>query len=94
MKKVLIYTFAHLILTQTATAADVVAGARPEQRPAQAPVIQQYAKSPAWYAQALRGVYPPYPRSLGFLDAQGAWYTPFTRPGMAAPYDLRGWHTE
>ncbi len=24
--------------------------------------------------------------------SQGEWYTPFSRPGMPGPYDLRGWH--
>ncbi len=70
-----------------------VAGSQPDRRPAQAPHIQQHTQSPAWYAQALRGVYQPFPPSLGFLEAQGAWYTPFNRPGMPAPYDLRGWHS-
>jgi hypothetical protein len=34
----------------------------------------------------------PYPASLRFLEDQGNWYTPFNRPGMLPPYDIRGWH--
>ncbi|MBI4969323.1 MAG: hypothetical protein HZC25_14495 [Rhodospirillales bacterium] len=26
------------------------------------------------------------------LKAQGGWYTPLTRPGMPAPYDINGYH--
>jgi hypothetical protein len=70
-----------------------VAGVHPEQRPAGAPVIQEVKKDRAWYDSALTGVSPPFPASLIFLDVQGNWYTPFTRPGMRAPYDLRGWHS-
>jgi hypothetical protein len=41
----------------------------------------------------LHGVSSPIPESLKFLNDQGAWFNPFTRPGMTGPYDLRGWHT-
>jgi len=70
-----------------------VAGVRPDARPAGAPTITTVTKDAAWYARALTGIDPPYPRSLRFLEDQGAWYTPFTRPGMLPPYDLRHWHT-
>ena len=69
-----------------------VAGARPAERPATAPTISQFSKTPQWYGRALTGLRPPYPASFRFLDDQGAWYTPFTRPGMVGPYDLRGFH--
>ncbi|MEZ5839581.1 MAG: hypothetical protein R3D02_03850 [Hyphomicrobiales bacterium] len=69
-----------------------VAGSTPDQRPAGAPVIEKVEHDKAWYAHALTGVVPPYPPSLNFLDRQGEWYTPFTRPGMPGPYDIRGWH--
>ena len=70
-----------------------VAGVMPSQRPAGAPVITQFEKDTAWYTQALHGVSRPYPASLRFLEDQGAWHTPFNRPGMPPPYDIRGWHT-
>lgn len=70
----------------------VIAGVRPSARPAQAPIVREFKKNPAWYAQALTGLREPYPRSLRFLEDQGAWYTPFARPGMTGPYDIRGRH--
>ncbi len=70
----------------------VVAGLAPWERPAAAPVITEMAKGDDWYAHALTGVEPPYPASLRFLEDQGAWHTPFTRPGMTGPYDIRHWH--
>ena len=69
-----------------------IAGTSPDRRPAGAPVVQDYSKDAAWYAQALAGVEPPYPASLRFLEDQGAWFSPFDRPGMIGPYDLRGLH--
>ena len=69
-----------------------VAGSEPSQRPQGAPVIERVKHDKQWYEEALTGVNQPYPRSLRFLDSQGNWYTPFNRPGMPAPYDLRGWY--
>ncbi len=69
-----------------------VAGTKPDQRPADAPVVHELEKNGAWYDHALTGVDSPYPYSLRFLEDQGAWFTPFTRPGMTGPYDIRGWH--
>jgi hypothetical protein len=69
-----------------------VAGTTPWQRPAGAPVIEWVRHDQGWYEHALTGISPPYPRSLYFLDNQGNWYTPFNRPGMLPPYDIRGWH--
>ncbi|MFB2531554.1 hypothetical protein ACEYYB_06730 [Paracoccus sp. p4-l81] len=69
-----------------------IAGVKPWERPAGAPVITEYVKSPEWYANALFGVSEPYPASLGFLEDQGGWWTPFNHPGMPGPYDIRGWH--
>ena len=69
-----------------------IAGTTPWQRPAGAPVIEWVQHDKAWYAHALTGISRPYPRSLYFLDNQGNWYTPFNRPGMWPPYDIRGWH--
>ena len=68
------------------------AGLRPFERPQDAPVITDVRKGGAWYAKALKGVERPYPMSLRFLDDQGAWFTPFTHPGMTGPYDVRSLH--
>lgn len=68
-------------------------GATPWERPEGAPVTNQYEKGAAWYTQALQGISQPYPPSLRFLEDQGAWHTPFNRPGMPPPYDIRGWHS-
>lgn len=68
-----------------------VAGLEPDQRPAGAPAITT-AQEPG--AGALHGVIAPVPENIGkFLRNQGNWYTPFTRPGMTGPYDIRGWHS-
>ncbi len=70
----------------------VVGGAFPDRRPEDVPAITVFAKDFAWYAGMLHGIPPPFPDSLRFLDDQGAWYTPFDRPGAPGRYDLRGWH--
>ncbi|NWG40130.1 MAG: hypothetical protein HXY27_09255 [Hydrogenophilaceae bacterium] len=69
-----------------------IAGLDPSVRPAGAPVITSYPKYAAWYRHALTGVVKPYPASLRFLESQGPWHTPFVRPGMTGPYDIRNWH--
>lgn len=69
-----------------------IAGTEPDRRPQGAPVIAEFNKSDAWYTNALRGVQLPYPYSLRFLEYQGAWYTPFNRPGLTGRYDIRGLH--
>lgn len=70
-----------------------VAGTQPDARPVGAPQITAVTRAPDWYQRAMHGISQPYPPSLGFLNSQGNWYTPFTRPGMLPPYDIRGWHT-
>lgn len=69
-----------------------IAGTAPYQRPEGAPTITAVDHTEAWRDQALTGVSKPYPASLGFLNDQGNWYTPFNTPGMFPPYDIRGWH--
>ncbi len=82
-----------ILLSGVAYAYDYpIAGVEPSVRPAGAPVITIYRKDTAWYRHALTGVVPPYPSSLRFLEYQGAWHTPFVRPGMTGPYDIRNWH--
>lgn len=63
----------------------------PSQRPVNAPVAT-FERGIGWYTGALAGIAKPYPYSLMFLDNQGAWYTPFNRPGMPGYYDIRGLH--
>lgn len=75
-----------------AAAEDFVAGSTPWQRPAGAPVIDSVDHDSDWFRHALTGISRPYPASLRFLDDQGNWHTPFNRPGMTGPYDIRGWH--
>lgn len=69
-----------------------VAGLAPHQRPPGAPKVGEFVPNPDWRARALTGIAAPVPPSLGFLNSQGAWYTPFNRPGMPGYYDLRQWH--
>jgi len=92
-----IFRFATLALMlglhNLALASDVpIAGLNPYERPAGAPVITSYDKAGDWYTKALTGVSQPYPGSLRFLEDQGPWNTPFNKPGMTGPYDIRGWH--
>jgi len=69
-----------------------VVGTNPQQRLADAPEVREMAKPHGWYTWALTGITEPYPLSLQFLERQGNWYTPFIRPGMTGPYDIREWH--
>jgi hypothetical protein len=83
-----------LISTWGAVQADYpIAGLTPYERPHDAPAIKQVLKDDAWYQKALTGISKPYPNSLGFLEDQGNWYTPFIHPGMTGRYDIRSWHT-
>jgi hypothetical protein len=72
--------------------ASFVAGLAPHQRPRGAPTVREIAPDPDWRARALTGIAAPVPPSLGFLNNQGTWYTPFNHPGMPGYYDLRQWH--
>ena len=69
-----------------------IAGLTPDQRPAGAPVIRKLIKPPGWEQRFTRGIEGPLPASLRWMADQGAWFTPFDRPGATSPYDLRGWH--
>ena len=80
-----------VLLGAEGLAAAEIAGLKPSERPG-APVITTYVKTGDWYNTALKGISKPYPLSLKFLDDQGAWFTPFTQPGMLAPYDIRDLH--
>lgn len=68
-----------------------IAGVTPDARPQGAPTITEVVRDKAWRQRYLSGVVEPYTNIPGLTD-QGAWYTPFNRPGMPPPYDLRGWH--
>lgn len=69
-----------------------IAGTQPYARPAGAPQITSVTRDQAWLQRAMHGISQPHPQSLRWLDDQGNWYTPFNRPGMPPPYDIRGWH--
>jgi hypothetical protein len=71
--------------------ATYIAGVKPDGRPAGAPVITEH-RDAAFRERALRGVSEPIPQGIDFLRDQGAWYTPFSYPGMTGRYDLRGLH--
>ena len=79
-------------LAGAAAAEPPVAGTQPHARPAGAPQITTVARDQAWLQRATHGISQPLPPSLRWLDDQGNWYTPFNRPGMPPPYDIRGWH--
>ncbi len=67
-----------------------IAGTAPDRRRTDIPVIKE--APPLDKKTAFRGIDEPYPASLSVFDSQGAWYTPFTHPGMTGPYDIRGYH--
>lgn len=69
-----------------------IAGVKPYQRPDKAPVIKKVIKDEGWDKRALTGLAKPFPPSFKFLADQGNWHTPFNKPGMTGPYDIRGWH--
>ena len=89
---VLILTLPGAALAVEPPGVSSVAGLAPHQRPPGAPTIRELAPDPDRRARALTGIAAPVPPSLAFLDHQGAWYTPFTLPGMPGYYDLRQWH--
>lgn len=69
-----------------------VAGLNPSKRPVGAPVL---ASAPEISSIALSGLALPVPATITtWLQDQGAWYSPFTHPGIPGRYDLRQWHHE
>lgn len=94
MKKLMVLL--GVLMASASVLADVpvfIAGLVPDQRPAGAPVIMVFERTPAWQAQALRGITPP-PTGIDFLKYQGAWYTPFIYPNLKGRYDIRGLHAD
>lgn len=79
-----------LVLAVEADKTPYIAGTAPDQRPKGAPMVREFKKPAGWYEHAVKGIVPPYPYSLRFLEDQGAWYTPFNHPGMTERYDIRG----
>jgi len=69
-----------------------IAGVTPDHRRVDAPVIKE--APPLDEKHAFRGIEQPYPASLSVFKDQGAWYVPFTLPGMTGPYDIRGYHRQ
>jgi hypothetical protein len=89
------FSLSVLATAQAASAVNppgLVSGLAPYQRPQGAPVIREFVRTADWRARALTGISEPLPASLGFLNRQGAWHTPFIDPGMPGYYDLRAWH--
>lgn len=84
---------AGIVNSPAAVADEFVAGTTPDRRPHNAPRINILKHTPAMRARALRGVSKPIPPSLRFVDDQGGWYTPFTRPNMPGRYDIRNLYT-
>lgn len=68
-----------------------IAGVKPGQRPEGAPVIREVIRDQGWESRFYQGIAKPVPK-LPSAGEQGAWYTPFNRPGMPPPYDIRDWH--
>lgn len=73
-------------------AEEFIGGTTPSVRPARAPVIETFAMTREDEKTFFHGVSKPYPPSLMFVNKQGAWFTPFSHPGMSGKYDLRDWH--
>lgn len=70
-----------------------IAGTQPDQRPLGAPTIDEVVAESARTAEQLQGIDDPVPDAImQFVDDQGHWYTPFGKPGMTGPYDIRGHH--
>ncbi|MCL2656516.1 MAG: hypothetical protein FWD62_03665 [Betaproteobacteria bacterium] len=68
-----------------------IAGIAPDHRPVGAPVIE--VAQVLNKKDALHGIGSPIPPSVNaMIKDQGNWYTPFTRPGMNGPYDIRHYH--
>ena len=94
----LMVTALMVLLTMAGTVAQeasrqlLVAGTTPDRRPEGAPVVRDTGFTMFGLATAMHGISEPYPPNLDFLNDQGAWYTPFARPGMTHPYDIRGLH--
>lgn len=83
-------TAAMMAAAPAAAAPADVAGLAPHRRPANAPRVEAPATGDK--PRTLYGIPDPAPPGLNFVRDQGAWYTPFDRPGMPPPYDLRGWY--
>lgn len=69
-----------------------IAGLAPYERPVGAPLVKNVNRTPEWRAKVTHGVIQPLPAGLGFVNDQGAWYSPFAQPGIPGYYDIRGWH--
>jgi hypothetical protein len=80
------------IIVSVAVAQEFVAGEQPDRRPSAAPVMPEPPGGPERLATLAKGVEAPIPEGVVRLNVPGRWFTPFERPGMTAPYDLRGWH--
>lgn len=79
----------------TGSATPFIAGLAPYERPQGAPVLLEPLPEATRAQWATHGISEPVPPSiLAFVKDQGAWYTPFSHPGMTGRYDMRGWHSQ
>ena len=82
------------LLAQSSSQTPFIAGLAPYERPQGAPGLLEALPEAVRTRWATHGISEPVPPSiLAFLKYQGAWYTPFSHPGMTGNYDIRGWHT-
>lgn len=70
-----------------------VAGLAPDRRPEGVPIQDAPEGGARMESLLLRGISKPIPESIQrWIKDQGGWFTPFSRPGMPSPYDVRGLH--
>ena len=71
------------------------AGLLPDQRPKGAPVIKEMIHQDQLRERLVQGIEGAVPEGIQkWIKDQGAWFTPFSHPGMYGRYDLRGWHKD
>ena len=80
------------LASEAAEQSPYIAGVAPDHRRTDVPTIME--APPFDEKHAFRGIEQPYPASLSVFKDQGAWYTPFTLPGMTGNYDIRGYHRQ
>lgn len=85
-----------MVLSLPSWSADVeaapIAGLTPYERPVGAPTIKAVTRTPEQAVKLTTGIAQALPPGIEWMKDQGAWYSPFTLPGMVGYYDVRGWH--
>jgi len=94
LRIVFLFTLGLMLCAAGAAAqtAGYVAGLHPDRRPDAAPQLEETARTPDQLERALHGIEKPVPGNVTSIAATGNWWVPLRQPGMAGPYDLRGWH--